>query len=389
MNNNRLTIFAFLKHYQIGDRYFSYEPYVRELIYWSEIFEKITLYTEVRKDNPVFSISELPPNIIVESLYFRSGGGLKNNLIRILQLPILFFQITLAYRKSELIHTRSSGFPTMIVNLLNIIFNKHTIEKWATNAPPDKKLGVLTSINFRLLLLSRSNTRVFAYTEVKSKNFLLAFPALFSVKEMEIFKSYIPKNKWQKPVRKFVCVARLHEDKNLDIVFESVRLGKWENRLTPGFELHIIGDGPLYEEYDDFINKNGLEGVIFLKGKMTYYDTVKFVSKCNFLIMPGVNEGWPKVINEALIVDTVPIVVSQGNAKIIMDRLDSPGLLFNHNSESLLSTIKLAESLSIKEIIEILNIGHRRNESLTLEKYKELIVNTFHDIQGHKVLSEQ
>lgn len=389
MINSRLTIFAFLKHYQIGDRHFSYEPYVRELIYWSEIFEEITLYTEVRKDNPVFSISELPPNILVESLYFRSGGGLKNNLIRILQLPILFFQIVFAYRKSELIHTRSSGFPTMIVNLLNLIFNKPTIEKWATNAPPDKKLGVLTSVNFRLLLLSPSNTRVFAYTEVRSKNFLLAFPALFSLKEIEIFRSYIPKNKWRQSERKFVSVARLHQDKNLDVIFESVRLGKLGNRLTPGFELYIIGDGPLFKEYDDFIIKNGLEGIIFLMGKMTYYDTIKFVSKCNFLIMPGVNEGWPKVINEALIVDTVPIVVSQGNAKVVMDRLDSPGLLFNDNSESLLSTIKLAESLSIEEIIEMLNIGNSKNKNLTLDKYKELIVNTFHDIQGYKVLSDQ
>lgn len=387
MNNKKLTIFAFLKHYRIEGRCFSYEPYVRELIYWSEIFEEITLYTEVRNDKPVFSISELPSNILVKELCFKSGGGYKNNLLRIVQLPVLFFQIFFAYRKSELIHTRSSGFPTMIVNFLNIIYNKPTLEKWATNAPPDKKLGVLTSINFKLLLLSPSKTRVFAYTEVKSNFFLLAFPALFSSSEIEVFRTYIPKEKWGQYKRKFVCVSRLHQDKNLHVVFESILRGKEANRLSADFELFIVGDGPMYNYYKDFIVKHSLEGKIFLIGKLTFYDTINFVANCHFLIMPGVNEGWPKVINEALIVDTLPVVVSKGNAQVVMDRLDSPGLLFTDTPESLLNAIELAETLSIEEVLRLLHIGNSKNRNLTLEKYKELIINTFNDIQGYKFLS--
>ncbi len=379
----KITIIAYLKHYESNGNYFSYEPYVREMIYWSQLFDEIILYTEVRKDTPAFSLKVLPSNIKVRKLFFNSGSGLKNNFLRLFQMPILFAQICFAYVNSEIIHTRSSGLPTMFVNLLNLVFNKVTLEKWATNAPPDAKLGFLTKMNFKLLLLSPTKTRVFTYTKVNHPSFVLAFPALLSNVEINNMVQNSSIAKWDVDFhfRSFVCVSRLHPDKNLDLIFSAISSSKKNSTLNKNFKLFIVGDGPFKDRYEDLIDKNGLKGVIILLGKLSFTDTLNEISKHHFLIMPGINEGWPKVINEALICKTVPLVVKGGSAEKIMERMEKPGLLFDNDLNSLINSINNTYELENSEIRELIDIGLTETKKLTLERYIELVKETYNDIK--------
>ena len=382
MKDKNLVIVAHLKHYVKRGNFYSYEPYVRELAYWAVLFESITIYAEISTKREAFAIAQLPDNIFVQDIGFRSGPGFLNNLIRVVQIPRLFLKMFKVYRHAELIHTRSSGIPTMAINLYNLIWNKPTIEKWATNAPPDKALGLLTGWNYRLLNYSPSNTRVFVYAPVENERFILSFPALFSNQELDQYRSYVGKSKWLDPSREFVCVSRLHKDKNVGLLLDAVKLGIANKELDKDFKVSIVGGGPQEESILKFVIDNGLSDNIHVLGKLPFNSTLKIMAKSHYLIMPGINEGWGKVINEALSVDCIPLVVKGGNAERVMRRMEHPGLLFSNSPSSLVSTIKEAIDTPRERVDSWLKSGSYHNRLLTLESYIKKVEKTYDEITG-------
>ena len=375
-----LLIVAHLKHFKKFDGMYSYEPYVRELVYWAKIFDNIVLYTELTSEIPRFALSRLPENILIRDLHFESGPGIVKNIKRIIKTPLVLLRLFSAYRKAEVIHTRSSGIPTMAINVFNWIWNKPTIEKWATNCPPDRALGRMTDLNFKLLKYVPSNTRVMVYSNVKHHRFILSFPALFSGEELREYRGYSNKNKWGLGERKFICVARLHRDKNVELIFNSILHGVRMGIIEPGFSVTIVGGGPDEQEYRNLVEKYDLSDFITLVGKRSFNDTLRLMSENHFLIMPGINEGWPKVINEALTVDCVPIVVRGGNAEKVMNRMKNPGLLFENTPSSLISVIKEAKDMDQDIIKSWIERGSHYNCQYTLENYAELIKKTYVNI---------
>lgn len=375
-----LLLVAHLKHFKGIDGVYSYEPYVRELIYWSNLFDRIVLYTEMSTEKPSFALSRLPENIVVHDLGFVGGPGLLNNLKRVFRIPSVVTKLLIAYLKADLIHTRSSGIPTMAINVFNLLWNKPTIEKWATNSPPDPALGLMTALNYKLLVCVPSNTRVLVYAPVDHSRFVLSFPALFSSMELDRNRLMIDDNKWRLSERSYLCVSRLHKDKNVELLLDAVKYGIMSKELSEKFKVHIVGGGPQEYSIRSFVYDNGLEENIQLMGKMSFENTLKMMAESHFLIMPGINEGWGKVINEALSVDCIPLVVKGGNAENVMRRMENPGLLFENTPDSLVSTIKMALSTPMNIVHNWLEKGNRHNSNFTLENYIKVVEKTYDEI---------
>lgn len=368
----KIAIVAHLPHYNNNNKWFAFEPYVREIEIWASLFGHVTIFTDVHKKKPSFSLGELPANCIVKPIYLKSGPGLINNLIRLFQLPIVFFQISFVYFKFSIIHTRTSGFPTIYVNLLNLLFNKPTIEKWATNYPPDKSLGILSKVNAWILYYSRSKTKVLVYRDIQKRSFVRFIPALFGNAELLKYQSEIDKIKWIRKANDwiYVCVARLHPDKNLSLLIEGIN-NLVNGRVDfKGFKLQIIGEGPERESLTSKIVEYNLEKNIKLLGAKSYSEVISILQKSNFLIMPGINEGWPKVINEALACECVPIVVRGGNAERVMQFMDNPGLLFNPNPECLSESIENSQRMEMHQLLQMIENGSNSNQKMTLEEFK-------------------
>jgi glycosyltransferase involved in cell wall biosynthesis len=377
---NILPIIAHLSHFKRNGTWASFEPYVREIEYLASRFQEVHIFTDVVSKPPNFSLKSLPENCKVKKIYLVTGPGILKNITRIFQLPIVFFQILIIYFSYPFFHTRTSGFPTLFINLLNFVFNKPTIEKWATNFPPDKVFGCLWKIYAKLLLKSRSNTKVMVYNKVEHHNFVLSFPALFSKKELVNFKEKVDYDKWRENKNKFVCVARLHEHKNIIFLIHAVKyyVTHFDKK---DFQILIVGDGHLFLEISDFIISNKLEKNIILLGKKPFEEVIEILGKSNFLIMPGINEGWAKVINEALSVRCLPIVVNEGNPKRVMNRMGDPGLLFNNNYESFSNVINSISTISSNKIQQMLDSGEAYNYKITLEKYLDLFIETLDEIK--------
>src|SRR5690606_17677220 len=80
-----------------------------------------------------------------------------------------------------------------------------------------------------------------------------------------------------------LTIGRLVEKKGIIFLLKAVKLLKERGQLLT---CSIIGDGPLMEEYEDYIKKNNLSGVVFLHGILEQDAVKKFYQKADVFILP-------------------------------------------------------------------------------------------------------
>lgn len=111
--------------------------------------------------------------------------------------------------------------------------------------------------------------------------------------------NYIPQPKFQErdAVKKFLCVSRLIEEKNLSLL-----ISVFNNQ--PQLQLTIIGKGPLKEQLQAMANSN-----IEFKDYVPNNQISQFYQDADVFILPSKSEPWGLVVEEALNNGT-PVIVS-------------------------------------------------------------------------------
>lgn len=97
--------------------------------------------------------------------------------------------------------------------------------------------------------------------------------------------------------RRFVCVARLSEQKGLPVLVEAMRLLK-ERGVEATVEL--IGDGPLRGMLEARVREAGLEGRVVFRGNQPSDEVRRAIMAARALVLPSFAEGLPVVLMEAL-----------------------------------------------------------------------------------------
>tara|TARA_R110001583_G_scaffold8896_2_gene41970 strand:- start:18311 stop:19462 length:1152 start_codon:yes stop_codon:yes gene_type:complete len=368
---DRLTLIAHLPHISIDGKFYSYEPYVREMNLWSELFESIDLYTEVVYDKPSFAVSPMPSNITIYDLGITGGGDKKSRLRRFFQTTILPIRLYRIIRKAKYLHFRSPGYTTFFANVVNYFLKRKVVIKWATSFPPQRAMGKISKWEANLILKSSDNTQVMCYNDISKRNFHFFFPALFSNKELNEISSLQDNTNWEDVSQyRFICVGRLHPDKNIELIVRGLR--RYIDQTGDNdFQIELIGDGPSRSNIEDLAQHLGISKNLILRGSLPFKEVLHELKNANFLIMPGVNEGWGKVINEALAANCIPIVVSEGNGASVLKQMGSPGLFFEAHENGFSQIIQEAIALSKDKINRFIKVGAEANSSMTLEKFKE------------------
>jgi len=125
----------------------------------------------------------------------------------------------------------------------------------------------------------------------------------------------------------FITLARLSEEKGIFFLLESA---KELSQKGKAFNLVIAGDGPLYEDAKEFINKNKLSEIIFLPG---YCDNAKeLLLNANCFINSSSSEALSFAILEAM-ESGLPIIATNvgGNPDIVNDK-NGNGLLVSFSN---------------------------------------------------------
>ncbi|HFD31974.1 MAG TPA: glycosyltransferase family 4 protein [Gammaproteobacteria bacterium] len=92
-----------------------------------------------------------------------------------------------------------------------------------------------------------------------------------------------------------VCVARLSEEKNLNILIQSV--ANLPERVPV---MYILGDGPLKGELQGLIDRYDIGEWIKMVGPVSHEEIPLWLAASDFLCLPSQREGCPVVIHEAL-----------------------------------------------------------------------------------------
>lgn len=322
----KFAIITHVNHIKKEDSYFAYAPYINEMNIWlKHVDELIIVAPSTRK-----VLTEIDLNYKHNKIDFRkvpdfNFTSLKESLLSVFKLPILFWRTFWVMQSADHIHLRCPGNMGLVGCVIQILFpNKIKTAKYAGNWDPKSK----QPWTYRLQKWILGNTfltrrmQVLVYGEWKnvSKNILPFFTATYSECEKEI----IVKTNFDLEI-KFIFVGSLVSGKDPMYAIKLMQeLIDRDFKVT----LDLYGEGSERSILENYIQAHKLEKHIILKGNQNKQTIIKAYQESHFVILPSKSEGWPKAIAEGMFwgcvpvstpVSCVPYMLDYGNRGILLE----------------------------------------------------------------------
>lgn len=100
----------------------------------------------------------------------------------------------------------------------------------------------------------------------------------------------------------------------------------------------ILGEGPLRETLEKYIDENGLKDAAFLLGYRT--NPYKYISKCDLFVLSSYAEGFSTAAAESLIVGTPVCAVNVSGMREMLGENNEYGIAVDNSDEELYKAIK-------------------------------------------------
>lgn len=322
----KFLIITHVNHICIDNKYFGYAPYISEMNIWLQYVDEVKIVGSLIKKKPtVIDIVYEHHKIDFVSVPSFSFTSLKNNLISIFKLPIIFWRIFGAMKDADHIHLRCPGNIGLLGCITQIFFpNKIKTAKYAGNWDPKSKQPWTYKLQKWILsntfLTRNMQVLVYGNWENQSKNIKPFFTATYSESEKETFQ----KIAFEETIE-FVFVGSLVAGKNPIYAIKLVeQLIKKEHNVV----LNLYGEGIERSVLEQYIQENQLSKNIILHGNQDKETIKKAYQKSHFVLLPSKSEGWPKAVAEAMFwgcvpvatkVSCVPFMLDNGNRGILLD----------------------------------------------------------------------
>jgi colanic acid/amylovoran biosynthesis glycosyltransferase len=195
---------------------------------------------------------------------------------------------------------------------------------------------------------------------------LLSFlPALMS--DEELAESRRGFSRATGPPWRLLSVGRLEPEKGFALAI----LGLGElRRLRPELDWNytLIGDGPEASRLGELATKCGIADRILFTGALSFAEVREHYSEAHVAIMPGVLEGWPKIIAEAWAHGAIPVAAAAGLVPWILNEKDA-GVQFQPSPPGLANAlVALLENPERMKMISAKLMP--RAEGLSLDSFK-------------------
>jgi glycosyltransferase involved in cell wall biosynthesis len=162
----------------------------------------------------------------------------------------------------------------------------------------------------------------------------------------------------------FITVGSLVANKNQQYILRAFKILHQQGKIL---KLVIVGDGPLKEFYEKYVETNALVD-IQLVGKKTSEELRALYRTADFLIQAPLIEGFGKVPIEGFFHGVIPIVSKVGVAEEIIGQ-NERGFLFSTSDPMNLVNIILSLLENPDSINEIISNGRNYSKELTLETW--------------------
>ncbi|SFD72382.1 glycosyltransferase [Flavobacterium phragmitis] len=313
----KFTVITHVIHLKRDNQYFGYAPYIREMNIWLKNVDEAIIVAPLVKGDPTAIDIEYGNHDIdfwkVPNFNFLDIG---NSFKSLFKLPVIFWKIFLAMKKSDHIHLRCPGNMGLLGCIMQIFFpSKKKTVKYAGNWDPKSKQPLTYRMQKWILnntfLTRNMQVLVYGEWENQSKNIKSFFTATYSDNEKEAVKK--DNNSIEKT---FIFVGTLVRGKNPMYAVKLVeQLIKNDNKVL----LHIFGEGIERASLENYIKKNQLEEFVFLHGNQNKDILKQFYKKSHFVILPSKSEGWPKAIAEGMFWGCIPIATKVSCLPYMLD----------------------------------------------------------------------
>lgn len=312
----------------------SYEPYIREMRMWAILFRQIDIFAPLSSEEIRVTVAEYGfSNIDFRFVSYTHTVKWWGAFVRLAQLPVTLLKLTTFVWNHDVLLIRSPSHFGLFAHLLVFLFRKKSITKYAGffSFFEGERMPSIIERNFIQKVL-RPPHYVLVYGPSKSEHLIPFIPAAISKPEIQFLKSLRPSGAETSKLI-FYSLGKLMRVKNFELAIQSLGM-IFRERPEFNWEYHLIGDGVELSNLTELCIKNDIKDRVFFEGKLSYDDSMRKLVSGDCVIMPGLKEGWPKVIIEGWAVGAVPLVADAGlSSHIIKDGVN--GFLFKPDATTL------------------------------------------------------
>jgi glycosyltransferase involved in cell wall biosynthesis len=369
--NRRLGIITHVPHWRGKDGVlWAYEPYVRELRLWADLFAAVEVLAPAAEgpmqgNQAAYERTNIGWRSVSYSLSYEKWAPLQ----RLAQMPALALGIQRLIRDCDLIHLRGPGHPALLGNLLVRLCRQPSITKWAGLFASFEGERWPSRVERRLVGFGSAGHPVLIYGPSNHQHIISFSPALMSEAELSMARALSARKHSGRPWQ-LLSVGRLLAVKNFDLAIRG--LGElYHRRPDLEWEYTLIGDGPEAIALHELARRCEIAERVRFAGALPFTEVQKYYAAAQLVIMPGVKEGWPKIIAEAWAHAAVPLAAAAGIVPWILEG-DKYGISFKPSASGLADALSALLYDNVKLLTLVNRIAHRADE-LSLERFKKLL----------------
>lgn len=276
----------------------AYEPYVREMRVWADLFSEIHICSPCGDGKVRGNVASYGrANIQWHPVPFTFAPGRLATLKRMACMPGVVLAAWRTVRKCDFIHLRSPGYFGLAGAAVVRLLGRRSLTKWAGENGPFEGEGWVTRADRLLQCRPSACHPVLVYGPAKEPHQIPFIPALMSEDELLEACELSSAKQWGPPWQ-IVSVGRLVPEKGFDLAIRGLALSK-NTQPDLDWSFCLVGDGLDRPRLAALAAASGLGSRITFTGALSFREVQRRYAAAHLVIMPGVKEGWAKVIAEA------------------------------------------------------------------------------------------
>ncbi|MFT4645034.1 glycosyltransferase [Candidatus Marifrigoribacter sp. Uisw_064] len=364
----KLLVISHTRHYISEDgSIVGWGPTINELNNLIEEFDEIVHVAMLHSGMPPqSSLPYTSSKIKFVALPALGGQTIFSKLKMILNAPKIIRIVSKEIKNSDLFQLRTpTGIGVILIPFLTFFTKMNGWYKYAGNwKQVNKPLGY--RLQKWMLKNQKRKVTINGNWENQAKNVLTFENPCLTVEDRLIGKNIV-ENKKLTEKKNYCFVGGLNYNKGIDKIIKAFKLHPSENIGT----LHIVGDGELKTMVEKEANQLSIN--VKIHGSLPKNEVQEIYKNSHFILVPSKNEGFPKVIGEAMNFGCVPVV---SNVSCIGQYVknDYNGFLIQPNTiENLKSIIKKSSQITEDHYKIYIDINYKLANKFTYQYYIDQI----------------
>ncbi|OIQ36297.1 MAG: hypothetical protein BM563_11100 [Bacteroidetes bacterium MedPE-SWsnd-G1] len=364
----KLAIISHTQHYKKTDgTIVGWGPTVTEINHLTGIFDEI-FHIGVLVENEEVPSSAIPyANEKIHLIPLKKVGGKKvSDKVEICkQIPSVISVVKKTLKKVDVFQLRApTGMGVYLIPYLTFCSSKKGWFKYAGNWIEKNPAIGFAIQRWMLKHQNRKVTMNGSWTNQQKQCISFENPCLTEQNRVD-GNDVVAIKSWDSKRINFCFVGTFYKRKGIDKIIEALSNTSTEQIDT----FYFVGGGDNIEKYKD--DSKRINCNIKFTGFLDKNEIVKIYEKSHFIVLPSDNEGFPKVIGEAMNYGCVPIVSKVSCIDQYIENSVNGFLIAPNTSERLITIFENCVKLKNEKFHDIIYRNYKLAEKFTYTYYNQ------------------